>query len=444
VSDLVLNPEAPSLPARSTGPRRALRWPWTALVPLAVAVAWSFWGTVGKPDCMDLDFGAYYRAGRAVARGETPYTVDAHGPLGVYPYAPAYAYLFVPLGRLDYLWACRIWLLVGWLATAAGMALAVRLALGRSCDRETAWPVALLASLANAAYLWANVRVGQVGMLMLLGCLGWAACARRGRPFRGGLLLSAACGLKLAPGLLVGYLLLRRDGRGLAGVCAGALGLFLLPAAWVGWEGTVRLHKEWVQHTTATHVPEQTYRPGNQSLLAQLARLPSVSNGHVCHCPGNLAALHWAYPWVVLALAAGLFAWVARGLRRAAAAGKEACGPDNLHLALLLIFLTLAHPRAWRCNFVALLFPCALLAAHAWRRLPGSRAAVAALALLLVVGALPTGWVGEGEWTTGGWLLQGKHFWGAVAVAAACCWCASRAAACRFAVTLRRRALAGS
>src|SRR5262249_17307391 len=136
---------------------------------LALAVAWSFRGTFGKPDCQDLDFGSYYRAGCAVACGATPYTVDEHGPLGVYTYAPAYAYPCGPLGRLDFFWACRLWLAVNWLVPLACVALAVALVLGPR--REDRWPVALLALAPAAAYFWANLRVGQVGALMLLGCL---------------------------------------------------------------------------------------------------------------------------------------------------------------------------------------------------------------------------------------------------------------------------------
>ncbi|MCC6419865.1 MAG: DUF2029 domain-containing protein [Gemmataceae bacterium] len=400
---------------------RVLRW--AALVLLAAAVAWSFRTTIGHPHCQDQDFGAYYRAGAAVARGATPYAVDAHGPLGTYAYAPAYAFCFAPLARLDYLWACRAWMVVNWLATMAGIALCLRLALGAAWRRKAGWGMVLLAVVPVAPYFWANLRVGQVGMLMLLGCLGWAECARRGWRFAGGLLLAAACGLKLAPGLLVIYLVLRRDGRGLAGVAVGTACLFLLPAAWVGWDGTLRLHEQWLAHTTATHVPEQTYRPGNQSLLAQLARLPTVSNGHVCHSVDNLELLHRIYPFLVLFLAGGVFAWVWRGLRRNAGAASGRA-EENLRLAVLLTFLTLAHPRAWRCNLVALLFPCTLLAIHVCRRRPGARVALAALAGLLVVCAWPTSGVGEAGWSVGGWVLLGKHFWGAVAVAAAGWWCA--------------------
>ncbi len=394
-----------------------------ALAVLALAVAWSFRSTFGNPDCQDLDFGAYYRGGAAVARGETPYTIDAHGPLGAYSYAPVYAYLFAPLSRLDYLWACRAWMLVNWLATAACFVLTLRLLLppGRA---EAAWPVALLAGVPVAAYLWANVRVGQTGALLLLGCLGWAACVRRGRSFLGGLVLASVCALKLAPGLLVPYLLLRRDWRGLVGVAVGGAALLLLPAVWVGWDGTVRLHEEWVRHTSSTHVPMQTYRPGNQSLLAQLARLPAVSDGHTCHSADNLESLHRYYPLLVLALAAALLGWIRYDRRTPADRPPGGWGRrDNLHLALLLVFLTLVHPRGWRCNLVTLLVPCALLAERVWYRLPGWRVALAALFVLALACAWPTTGLGETGWSLGAWLLLGKHFWGAVAVAAACCWC---------------------
>src|SRR5437870_4624486 len=122
---------APAQPLAWRGARLARA---AVLLLLAVGAAWSFRGTFGNPDCQDLDFGAYYRAGCAVARGATPYTVDAHGPLGTYPYAPAYAYLFAPLSCLDYFWACRLWLAVNWLITLACVALALELVLGPRPD----------------------------------------------------------------------------------------------------------------------------------------------------------------------------------------------------------------------------------------------------------------------------------------------------------------------
>ena len=82
---------------------------------------------------------------------------------------------------------------------------------------------------------------------------------------------------------------------------------FLLPALWVGFGETANLHIEWARHTIATHVPMQTYRPGNQSLLAKLARLPAIGNGHVCYSPENLSTLLHRYPLLLGALAGGLY-----------------------------------------------------------------------------------------------------------------------------------------
>ncbi len=391
---------------------------------LGLAVAYSFWGTVGKPNCQDMDFGSYYRAAVAVSHGQTPYTVDEHGPMGVYPYAPVYAYLLSPLHYLDYLWACRCWLVINWAATAVVFCQALGLVLGPDWRFRASRGILLLAAVPTAAYVWANLRVGQAAMLMMLGCLGWAICRRRGRPFLGGLLLAAACAIKLAPLVLVPYLLIQRDRRGLAGVVIGGLSLFMLPAVWVGLAGTVRLHQEWVQHTLATHVPVQTYRPGNQSLLAQLARLPPYSNGHQCYSAENLAALSCCYPLILLVLAAGLYGWILWTCwgRRSSPISEQEKRCDLIHLALLFIFLTLAHPRAWRCNFVALIFPCVLLAEQVWKRRPGFQVSLAALGVVLWACVWPTNGVGEQGWSWGAWLLQGKHFWGAVAVASACYW----------------------
>jgi Glycosyltransferase family 87 len=409
------------VPRSPAGLQRAARVAaWTLLI---LAVAFSFGGTVGKSDCQDMDFGSYYRAGRAAARGETPYTIDEHGPLGAYSYAPAYAYAFMPLACLDYLWACRLWMVVNWTATAAAALLALRLVRGPRQAGERAWPLVFLAVLPVGGYLWANLHMGQVAMLMVLGCLGWAWCQRRGARFTGGLVLAAACALKLAPGVLLPYLFLRRDLRGLAGVLVGAAGLFVFPAAWVGWDGTLRLHREWVCQTAATQIPAQTCRRGNQSLLAQLARLPAISDGDVCIAPETLAQLERVYPVLVLALAAALYGWIVVTLRRPGSAADRG-QRENVVLALLLLFLTLVHPRAWRCNFVALLLPCVFLVERARQRLPGWRAGLVALGLVLVACLWPTRGFEDG-WTFPGWLLLGKHFWGAVAVAAACGRCAA-------------------
>jgi len=401
----------------------SIRWlPWFAGLLIAGAVAFSFWGTIGKPDCMDLDFGSYYRAANAVAAGRSPYFVDEHGPLGTYPYAPVFPFLLIPLGQLDYLWACRAWLVVNWLALAACCALALRLVIDDDHRQTERWRILALALVPTAAYVWATLRVGQVSLLMLLCCLAWAACRRCGWRGLGGLFLAAACALKLSPGVLVVYLLLRRDLRGLAGVATGAALLFFAPALWVGMDSAVGLHGEWIRHTAATEAPVQIYRPGNQALLGQLARLPAISNGHYCYSQENLDLLCALYPCLVLT--AAVFGFGAMAWRRWRASGD---GGDwrleTVELALLFTFLTLAQPRGWRCNFVAMLLPCLLLAREASTGGRHWRLAALALAGMTLACALPTNDLSEDGWSWPVWLLQGKHLWGAAAVGAATWWC---------------------
>jgi hypothetical protein len=354
-----------------------------------------------------------------VARGATPYAADDYGPLGSYSYAPAFAYLLMPLHSLDYVWACRSWLVVNWLATALVFVLSASLVLGPKRPPAERWGVLLLSALATGGYVWANVRVGQAAALLVLGCLAWAACRRAGWPYLGGIILAAACALKLSPGLLLADLILRRDRRGLAGVATGALALFAFPAAWVGWDGAVQLHREWTHHLLATQIPEQTYRPGNQSLLAQLARLPMVGDGHRCTSPENLVLLSRSYPLVIACLAVVLFAWIGRRWGWTSRAGQGRQAETLLPLALLFVFLTLAHPRAWRCNFTALVLPCTLLAEAVWHGRPSWRASLAGLVALPIACAWPTAGANEAGWSLAGWLLLGKHFWAAVLVG--CC-----------------------
>jgi hypothetical protein len=386
------------------------------------AIVYSFWMTVGKPDCQDLDFGSYFRAAVAVRSGTTPYKVDEYGPLGVYPYALAYAYLLIPLTYRDYIWACRLWMNFNWLATACSFWLALKLVFDGEELGPRRYLVLLLIVVPLGGYIWANLRVGQVAMFMVLAILGWLYCQRSGWRLVGGILLACACALKLAPLIFAPYLLVHRDRRAIAGFALGVLALFFVPACWVGLAGSGRLHEEWITHTLATHVPVQTYRPGNQSLLAQLARLPAISNGHRCFSEGNLALLHRYYPLVVIGIASAFYAWVIWRRRSESLPSGPPRTPfsDLLPFAVLFVLLTLLHPRAWRCHFVALLLPCALVVKHVLQQGRGFRFGLFALALCLVACVLPTDGQDSERWHWYNWLAQGKHFWAAFVLGLAC------------------------
>lgn len=389
-------------------------------VALLASIAVSFASTVGKPDCQDLDFGAYYRAAVAVHSGQTPYTVDEHGPMGSYPYAPAYAYLLIPLQYLDYLWACRAWMVLNWLAAAGIVVVTARLLADATGQRISA-TILVGALFPVAGYFWANIRVGQAGLFVLLGCLAAFAGLHSRRSVWGGVALATACMLKLAPLALLPALALQKAWRGLAGVAIGLVVLFLVPVPWVGWSRNLELHGEWLQHCLATQVPVQSYRPGNQSILAQLARLPAISNGHECYSTEHLQWLCRWYPVLLVGLTLvvhGLIVWH----RRKRGPQQELCRrrQELVYWALLLVFVTLASPRAWRCNFVALFLPSALVAERIGQRGPGRFWYASALFAVLLATLWPTNGVGEGSWNLGSWVILGKHFWGAVVLGVAC------------------------
>jgi hypothetical protein len=386
---------------------------------VAAAIVFSLWRTVGKGvEFQKLDFGASYRGALAVSHGETPYVVDEHGPLGSYIYGPAFAFLCQPLCYLDYIWACRVWMLFYWGLTICCFAIALHLAFPGERRTQLTWMAFWLTAITTSGYFWSAIRVGQTGLLMVTLCLAWAHCHRNARPFLGGIFLAGATLLKLAPGFLIPYLLVRRSWRGLAGVAVGGLVLFLVPAPWMGLDGAIRLHQEWAAHCRNTQIVEQTYRPENQSLIGQLARLPPISNGHDLIGPEALHALGRFYPLVILGFGIVLHGAIWWSQRKT----QPSAELENLHIAILLVAMTLLNPRAWTCNFVSLVVPCALLARAVTLRAFGWRSALVVLTMLSSVCAASK--VGRVvDWSFWRWVLQGKDFWIALALISVCGWC---------------------
>src|SRR4029077_17964733 len=134
------------------------------------------------------DFDAYHRAAVRVSQGESPYRLDELGILHTYRYPPAFAYLMMPLGHLDCAWAGRIWFAGNWMTAGGCLFLGLSLVLGLRPWPAEAGALALLTLLVCSSYICSNLYQGQVGMAMVLACLGWAVCQRGGWNFSGGLL----------------------------------------------------------------------------------------------------------------------------------------------------------------------------------------------------------------------------------------------------------------
>jgi hypothetical protein len=436
---------ATSLPLLATP--TAIDWERLGWVLLGVFFVGSLAVMVGMP-WQTGDFDAYHHAAVRVSEGESPYVLDEFGIWYAYRYSPGFAYVMTPLAYLDVGWAGRVWFVINWLVLGGCMWLAASLVLGSRPWPAEAGKVILLALYACGCYNCHNIFQGQVSLLMILLCLGWAVCQRGGRNFTGGMLLAAACALKLCPVILTPYLVVRKDWRGLAGLVVGTAICVLIPAPWVGLQGTLDLHTDWMAHARLTQAPWQNYRVGNQGFVGMISRLPHISNGVVCYSDANMENLERTYPLLAIGLAGALYAWILWDLRgRRQLPAGEARQRDNLYLVMLLLYMTLAHPSAWRCNFVALLLPCLVLAQNYYLRRSGyalSRAALILVALAWIWPALVLGvpllwtWtmitaettlldvlkakVVDPDWRFVVWMLQGAHFWVALLVGGACWW----------------------
>lgn len=386
-----------------------------------MAIAMSFARTVDpNAEARDFDFGALYRGAQAVARGESPYVNDRYGPLGAYIYSPTWAYLLRPLTWFDYTSARRIWMAINWILMTASVAMALRLAFGRvSVPALALW----LTVLPVSSYFWSALRAGQISIFMAALYLGWATCRRAGWRFTGGALLAASVAVKLAPGMLVPYLFLRRDWRGLTGVAVGGAAIVLLPACWVGVNETARQHLEWAAHCRDTQIVVQALRPENQSLLGHLTRLPHISNGYMLFDAAAFDAINRAHPFIVLTVVASTYGGLA--WRRSRLKSMDRDDVENRELSILIVAMLLLHPRAWTYNLVGLVLPCAILAERIVTRTDRRRLALAGLVLMAVICAMPKP-PAASDWTFIRWLHQGKDCWAALVVMTIGAWPARR------------------
>jgi hypothetical protein len=410
----------------------------------------SFLGT-RKPGTQDSDFGAYYRAGVAVDAGRTPYYLDpTHGgPTGAYMYAPVFAdYPFRWLSRLHYLWAVRVFMAINWIATGFVVWLCLRF-VPPKVDRFAAGSIAMASA---GTYLWADIHNGQVGTLLLLACLLWMTLTLAGRSFWGGIVLSMAIALKLYPALLVPYLILQRDVRGLLGVVVGLVLLVGLPAFTVGPTQVIPIHRDWLKFCVNTQTTDQTVRSGNQSLLGVLARTPWVAGtsqrldpAEMKRAAGPVATLQKIYPVVVIvgtglvysmiifrrlrisrggitvARVSNPWVWFERpghGLEARATSARSPFADTDVifDVAILLLWMTLASPRCWTFNLCNEFPAAVLLAACVVTLSRGWALALTALVGILIGIGLPTNsfhYPNHG-WALWAFVVQNKHFDAAV------------------------------
>jgi hypothetical protein len=201
-------------------------------------------------DTRHTDFTVYVRAAWAARAGHDMYAVvDEHA--WHYCYPPTFALLLTPLadpppgeprdGYPPFWLAAGVWVVVSTLAAIWAAHAMARAALPDAVPGTRRWWYARTVPLiVCAGGVGFTISHGQVNTAVAALVAGAFAAGAAGRRFASGAWLAGAAALKITPGLLALYPLVRGDRRALAGMVAGAVVLLLLfPAAFFGLAGAV-------------------------------------------------------------------------------------------------------------------------------------------------------------------------------------------------------------
>jgi hypothetical protein len=286
-----------------------------------------------------FDWGTRYRAGDDVWANPKIAEVRAHKYVHICNYTPAFVEAFAPLTLIDKRLAHSIWQI----AQLGLLVLALTL-LAREIDPPPD-PATVVIFIA-LALMFRSVRFGIFGAsssptLFLLLVTSWL-CARRGRPAAAGLSLAIATLLKLYPGLLAVYFLLRRRWSELW----WAAGFFLIGVVATGISNWLKLPMS-RDFTTSAIV---------RWSMNNVALLPSVYAW--CASFAKTGEPSWI---VVIVDCMILDVGVMGVLFWATSTAANDSISDGLVFALWLNAMLLILPLAWRSELV-LLFPAYLFA----------------------------------------------------------------------------------
>lgn len=242
-----------------------------------------------KPDWDDLQFETRYvwehrhTAPGTAMFGYLPTTTYLLWPFTTWLPRPFGSVAFVTLNLLALL--ASIWIVHRWWRPAGSADLPPPYSAPAGRPISLVWPVLL--ACANFQHA---LQSNQLTAWTLLLCVAGLTLVGRQRQFLGGLVIGLAALVKVMPGLLVVYLLLRGRWRALLGVAVAAVVFDALPSvAFFGWRGTIDEHLAWRRRAawhSNRHLIEQpllrVHRHGtNASLSAVLTRwLRALPDAH--------------------------------------------------------------------------------------------------------------------------------------------------------------------
>lgn len=290
---------------------------------------------------------------------DMPIEYNAHPPVSVLA--------ALPYAAFNYRVAFVLWNLTSVAALAVSMWLIMRRA-GLGFGRVWIFPAVTL--LLTSGALTHHLFQGQWNLILLLLMTGCWAADRAGRDVLGGSLLGAAMALKLFPGFLLLYFVVRRQWRSVA----AALGVFvLLNAAALTLFGADSFRTYFFEIVPQVGQFRDTWP--NASLMGFWSKLFDGSrSGHVVPLWNNVLLMQAAYliSSGLLVLAAGWRVWQAKSR-----------GQRDVAFGLCIIAMLLVSPVTWNHYFVMLILPLAVLWQTAERSV-WQRSFVAAAVLMLL------------------------------------------------------------
>jgi glycosyl transferase family 87 len=272
----------------------------------------------------------------------------------IFSYPPAMMFVFLPFSAVSFPAAKLIWLVLSLLMIGWALWLLVR---WFAFERLTVFGLLFLAAIFHP--LRNTVDIGQVNALIFLGMTGFWVLYRQGHDVAAGVVLGMTTAIRLHPGLLVLYLLWRRQfrvgGVALAAACAmsaGATGVFGLRDSAIYFE----------QVAPKFAVPLISVE--NHSLAGFLATV-----AHACGwgLSGQVVGPSWLAWGAALVVIGVTLLIVSRG-RQTPGSGRL----SDIDLALLLAAIPLATPNTTVCHLLVLL-PCIGILLDRMVRQTGSR-----------------------------------------------------------------------
>jgi len=279
------------------------------------------------------------------------------GPLLIdqYEYPPAFLLLprLIASATGDFWDFRRVWFALNLAVVLAGMIL-IAARFDRKLGTHALWltPFALIAPAVIITFVVGNIQLMVIAMSMIAMLL-----FERGRYAAGGLVLAYAIASKLYPGLLLFYLLLRRDWRAAAWTAIAAIAIVAISIADVGVAPYIAFAKHLPKLLSGEAFPAFRNPAAiavNESIPGLAFKLKLFGVPHMGFAVSKV--LGWIYTLVVIALTARL-------ALRPLHAGRE-----PLAWIAILILATMRSPFLPTYAVFPSLWLATLLAALTWRR----------------------------------------------------------------------------